>query len=230
MSKDKSESVAALDELQSQLRSFFQPLAFRRHGRTYNQLTGDGLTAVIHFQSGAFDPPGTLEIPGLRENLYGRFTINLGIYVPEVAAVETMNAARAARIIHEYQCCLRTRLGHIGPEHRDLWWPARPLPELAEEIRARLESNALPFLRRFESRDAILSELRHSVESPYTPKPRIVCAIILAKRGRQAEARELLQAQADEAESRNPGHAAYVRQLAERLGLGGLGNVDISLG
>jgi len=224
MNQNKSESVAALDELQSQLRSFFAPLAFRRHGRTYNQLTGDGLTAVVHFQSGAFDPPGTLEIPGLRENLYGRFTINLGIYVPEVAAAKNMHAVRAARVIHVDQCCLRTRLGHIGPEHRDLWWPARP--ELFEEIRARLESNALPFLRRFDSRDSILSELRHAVESPYTITPRIVCAIILAKRGRQAEARELLQAQADEAESNNPGHAAYVRQLAERLDLGGLGDVD----
>ena len=34
---------------------------------------------------GSFDPPGTTHIPGLRENLYGRFTVNLGVYVPEVA-------------------------------------------------------------------------------------------------------------------------------------------------
>ena len=37
-----------------------------------------------YFQMGAFDPPGTTYIPGLRENLYGLFTINLGVYVPDV--------------------------------------------------------------------------------------------------------------------------------------------------
>ena len=50
--------------------------------------------------------------------------------------------------------------------------------------------------------------------------PRIVCAIILAERGWPDDARALLTAQARE--TTNPGHPAYVRRLADKLGLGSL--------
>jgi hypothetical protein len=56
---------------------------------------------------GAFDPPGTVEIPGLRPNLYGKFTINLGVYVP------SMRRTQVAKDdwINDYNCNLRYRLG-----------------------------------------------------------------------------------------------------------------------
>jgi hypothetical protein len=50
--------------------------------------------------------------------------------------------------------------------------------------------------------------------------PRILKAIILAERGQADLARALLADQAKE--TRNPGHPAYVRQLASKLGLGRL--------
>jgi hypothetical protein len=45
-------------------------------------------------------------------------------------------------------------------------------------------------------------------------------AIILAERGEKDRARELLARQV--LETRNPGHPAYVRRLAERLAVGAL--------
>lgn len=45
-------------------------------------------------------------------------------------------------------------------------------------------------------------------------------AIILAERGQKARARELLAQQMLEA--RNPGHSAYVRELASKLAVGSL--------
>ena len=48
------------------------------------------------------------------------------------------------------------------------------------------------------------------------PPPRIINAIILASRGRKAEAAALLTAQAREAK---PVHAAFVRTLADKLGV-----------
>ena len=51
---------------------------FRKQRHRFNAETEPDLTQVLTFQMGAHQPPGT-EIPGLRENLYGAFTINLGL-------------------------------------------------------------------------------------------------------------------------------------------------------
>jgi hypothetical protein len=87
----------------------------------------------------------------------------------------------------------------------------------------RLTRDAIPFFGNFETRDAILEQWLAAPNAPYASTPsRIVCAIILAGRGRNEEARVLLAAQARE--TLNPGHPAYVRRLADKLGLGDLGS------
>jgi hypothetical protein len=168
---------------------------------------------------GSFDPPGTTYIPGLRENLYGRFTVNLGVYVPEVARHH--GGGEAGKVVQDYHCCVRARLGELGPENADMWWLLSPTEALRQEMCDRLSHHALPFLARFQSRDAILLEWAAVDNNQFAGSPpRIVKAIILRERGRTEEARALLAAQAQE--THNPGHPAYVRALAERLGVGGL--------
>jgi DNA-binding transcriptional LysR family regulator len=49
------------------------------------------------------------EATGLRENLYGIFTVNLGVYVPEVAA--NHGAGCAKNWVQEYNCCIHARQG-----------------------------------------------------------------------------------------------------------------------
>jgi Domain of unknown function (DUF4304) len=218
MARGKSETAARLDDLQSALRPFLKDKGFTVRGRTFNRITEDGLTQVVNLQMGSFDPPGTIPIPGLRENLYGRFTVNLGVYVPEVARYHGGGEARS--YVQEYHCCVRARLGELGPEHADVWWEILSDGALADEMRLRLDRDALPFLARFQSRDAILREWggAGSTASGSAGPPRIHCAIILAVRGRMEDARMLLAEQARE--TRNPGHPAYVRALAEKLGVG----------
>jgi hypothetical protein len=213
----KSELATVLDSLQAKLRPFFKDRGFRIRRRTLNRTTPDGLTDVVNFQMGSFDPPGTTYIPGLRENLYGRFTINLGIYVPEVARYHGAGEARA--FVQDYFCCLRERLGQLGPDHQELWWRIRDDYQLADELRKRLERDAFPFFSRFETRDALLSELLHATDRTFVGSPpRIICAIILAVRGCQEDARALLATQIRDDQS-HPQHAEYVRALAGRLGL-----------
>lgn len=67
---------------------------------------------------GSFDPPGTTYIPGLREDIYGWFTVNLGVYVQEVARHHGGGEARA--FVQVYDCCAREQLGDVGPEKKDL--------------------------------------------------------------------------------------------------------------
>ena len=219
MPRVKSEPARLMDELEASLRPATKRWGFRRRGRTFNRPTRDGLTQAISLQMGSFDPPGTTYFPGLRENLYGRFTVNLGVYVPEVARHH--GGGRAPSFVQVYHCCVSARLGELGPERRDLWWRLGHGATAHGEIEQRLERDGLPFLERFATRDAILGELLDDPENIHAVPSRIVCAIVLLQKGRQREARVLLAAQASE--SQDKGHTEYVRRLAEDLGLGKLG-------
>ncbi|HEV7509798.1 MAG TPA: DUF4304 domain-containing protein [Thermoanaerobaculia bacterium] len=211
--------VGAVDGIQGVLRPFLKQSGFRVRGRTFNRVTEDGLTQVVNLQMGASDPPGTTHIPGLRENLHGFFTINLGVYVPEVARYH--GGGEAGPWVQEYRCCVRSRLGKISGEDRDLWWPARFDDAIVNDVRRRLETDGLLFLDRHSTRDKILAEWRDRPDTLHVMSPpRIVMAIILAERGQSGIAHELLAEQV--LETHNPGHPDYVRTLAAKLGLGSL--------
>lgn len=217
----KSDYAQAVDEIQQALRPLFKAHGFRVRGRTFNRVTEDGLTQVVSIQMGASDPPGTTYIPGLRENLHGLFTINLGVYIPEVARHH--GGGEAKSWVQEYHCSVRARLAEACGEKHDIWWHARMETSVIEDVQRALESGGLPFLNRYSSRDMILAEWHgKSRNMGAGSPPRIVMAIILCERGRLDEARALLAQQA--LETRNPGHPAYVRKLAKELGLGDLNN------
>ena len=213
----KSELASVMDEIQARIRPVLKDKGYRVRGRTFNRSTSDGLVQVVSFQMGNFDPPGTTYIPGLRDNLYGRFTVNLGVYVPEVAKYLHVDKDRS--FVKEYFCCVRARLGPLEPGQKDLWWSVLADDRVVLDVRERLVRDAFPFLERFGSRDGILHEWKSRTENLFAgDPPRIVRAIILATRGQADEARALLDAQAQE--TRNPGHPEYVRGLAKKLGLG----------
>ncbi len=218
--KEKSKPTHAMDEIQAAVRPFLKELGFRARWRAFNRLTSDGLTQVIEFQLGRFDPPGT-NATGYRRDLYGKFTVNVGVYIPEVNKY-TFPGDGERLFVHEYNCDVRERLGNLGPEHRDIWWDleAPKVQDYAAEVFLRLERDAFPFLAQFENRDAILKQLTEHPTSSFTCRPRIICAIILAGRGQSDEARSLLATQARE--NRNQPHLGFLRALADRLGLGSL--------
>jgi len=80
--------VKALDDIQKALTGFLKPVGFKKKGRTYNRHVGDGLVQVVNLQMGQF-PIGDYVIPGLRESHYGRFTVNLGVALQAVRAIES---------------------------------------------------------------------------------------------------------------------------------------------
>src|SRR5262245_14171011 len=211
----KSKYAEAVDEIQAVLRSLMKARGFNVRGRTFNRLTEDGLTQVINLQMGPSDPPGTTYVPGLRENLHGLFTVNLGVYVPEVARCHGGGEARSW--VQDYHCCVRARLGEVSGE-KDAWWHASADPVVIEDVRRLLQAEGLPFLEQFSTRDMILTEWGDRSKSMgASSPPRIVMSIILAVRGEKDRARALLARQA--LESRNPGHSDYVRKLASELAI-----------
>jgi hypothetical protein len=210
--------VKELDRIQRALRPALAEHGFKVRGRTFNRLTDDGLTQVVNLQMGASDPPGTTYFPGLRENMHGLFTVNLGVYIPEVA--ELHGGGPAKSWVQEYYCSIRSRLGPVSGSSKDLWWQARASAEVIQDVQLLLLSFGLVFLECFRSRDLVLSELNgHGENLEFCSVPRIVCAIILSRRGKSDAARRLMSAQALESRN-NRNHPAYVRELALRMGLG----------
>jgi Domain of unknown function (DUF4304) len=161
---------------------------------------------------------------GFRQNLYGKFAVHVGVYVPEFQAYGYAGGGKLS-FIHEYDGWVRERLGILGPERQDLWWDLKAVPEQAAEVFRRIERDALPFLAKFETRDAILnpwmqeSTLEEDIDfSRFTrSRQNLACAIILAVRGRRHEAKSLLRA----ALLYDPNHpsSARIRSFLEELEL-----------
>ena len=148
----KSELASGLDAIQMRLAPELKARGFRVRGRTFNRQSTDGLIQVVNIQMGSFDPPGTTYRLGLRENLYGRFTVNLGVYVPEVATIHGGGAAKDW--VREYNCCIRARLGELGAEEADLWWSIARPDEVVGDLMPRIRHDSMFFFATYESRDA----------------------------------------------------------------------------
>ncbi|MFO3706947.1 DUF4304 domain-containing protein, partial [Xanthomonas codiaei] len=138
-----SEFVKAVDEVQRALRPSLKEQGFKVRGRTFNRLTKDGLTQVVNLQMGTSDPPGTTYVPGLRENMHGLFTVNLGVYIPEVS--ELHGGGPAKSWIREYDYSIRCRLGPASGTAQDLWWHARSPAYAVANIQPMLLSYGLLF-------------------------------------------------------------------------------------
>src|SRR5436190_639656 len=82
-------AAQAMKDVVGSVTPLLRRAGFRKRRHTFNRMPEPGLVHVLNFQMGAFNPPGpaseahvaaleSLDIPG---DLYGRFTINLGVYV-----------------------------------------------------------------------------------------------------------------------------------------------------
>jgi hypothetical protein len=222
MAKAKSKVVEAMDEPQASIRPFLKELGFRTRARSFNRTTSDAITHVIEFQVARFDPPGTQYYDEIRQNLYGSFTVNIGVFVPELHDY-AWKFARELTFVREYDCWVRERLGHLGPERQDIWWKLEAIPQQAADVFERIERDALPFLSKFETREAILKQWMQESSSPTDSdfakftrsREMLACGIILAAQGRRDEAKSCLRASL----TYKPGHrpSAGIQGLLEKL-------------
>jgi hypothetical protein len=185
----------------------------RRHG--FNRTTGDEVTHVVHFQMGPFDPPGTVEIPGLRENLHGRFTINLGVFAP---AMHVDVGDPPEGWVNEYDCQMRKRIGDLLPERADVWWLLGH-PEAPDVARQVVVEHGLPWLDRFPTTDAILAAYEHAgpYELGFPPREPLHIAAILLSKGERTPAADIVRAYL--ARKHAPGHRPWIEDFARRVGL-----------
>ena len=129
---------------------------YRRSGNRFNRKTEPGIVQVISFQMGAFNPPGTVEIGGLRPNLYGRFTVNLGVFLEAVMPYDKTPPPKS--FVNDYNCHIRRRIGELLDNPADYWWPLEP-PTAAPAIRELIETRVADWMQHFSTWRTILTDL-----------------------------------------------------------------------
>jgi hypothetical protein len=193
----------------------FKQAGFRKRRHSFNRAAEDGIVHVVSFQMGPYDPPGTTEIPGLRENLYGLFTVNLGVFVPEMQD----EPERRRAWINEYDCHLRKRLGElVPPGNVDIWWPLTEEDASAQDVKAVLVEHGLPWLEGLANRQSVLDRyyLFGAEALGMPPRARIdIARLHLALGDEEAADREL---QLHWNDSLHPGHREHFAEELRELG------------
>ena len=200
---------------------------FRKRRHTFNRSPEPGLVQVVNFQMGAFNPPGPgseanrafREQLGLPGDLYGQFTINLGVYVHEMAITEV---ERRDGWINDYNCQLRRRIGQLLTPPVDTWWSVSDVHAAHRAADEALDTAGLPWLNELQSREAILRAYekwgRFGVGLPPAGPVRIAW-LLRASDPKAAEAvlRDYL-AEGD----KSPAHLEWLEKTLASAGLGHL--------
>lgn len=215
----KSAFAAALDDVQKPLTTLLKGIGFKRRGRTYNRAVQDGMIHVVNLQMGQF-PIGDYVIPGLRESYYGRFTVNLGVFLPAVPEIESGRGSPA--FVPEYHCEIRERLGFLA-HGEDVWWDLdHRVAATATSVVELMDEKGVPFLDQYEDYSSVLSYLERSGHFPSSNKGRsaLVGALICVARGERDRAATFFDRATAEADrSKHRGFLGHVRDLRAQCGL-----------
>jgi hypothetical protein len=167
---------------------------YRKSGNRFNRTTEPGIVQVISFQMGAFDPPGTVEIPGLRPNLYGRFTVNLGVFLEAVMPYDKTPPPKS--FVNDYNCHIRRRIGELLDNPTDYWWPldtATAAPAIQELIDTRVAA----WMEHFSTWQRILTDLEAVAPDSRAVRgepDKLLATWMLLVEGNQAKAQQTFSA------------------------------------
>jgi len=212
----KSDFVKKLDAVQADVHTFLGPLDFYKKGRTHNRQTSDGIRHAINFQMGQYPIGEQYVIPGLRENLYGFFTVNLGVLLPCVYEAEWNKEPRA--FVQEYDCTIRGRLGIIA-RGKDMWFDlSQDTGTISMEIIYLLDEFGFPFLKLFTSYADVLAFFSQYGKLPFmnTGRASLVAGLVANHIGNKTWAEELFR---EAYTTDNKGFKKYVSDLAGKNGI-----------
>jgi hypothetical protein len=205
--------VDALNDIQKATTALLKPLGFRKSGRSYNRAATDGVVQVVKFQMGEY-PIGEYVIPGIRESLYGHFTVNVGVMLPAVREWEGNTPIKGC--VHDHHCEIRGRLGNLNGAKEMVWRRLdRDLPATTEWVVSGLGEQVLPFFDRFDGYERVLQVLDREGVLPLKNAGRaaLAGAMICVSFGRHERARRWFDVAAVYGAS--TGHPAFGRHVAE---------------
>ncbi|WP_028374962.1 DUF4304 domain-containing protein [Leeuwenhoekiella sp. MAR_2009_132] len=210
---EKSKNVQYLNQIQKEVHQYLKPLGFKKRGRTFNRQTENGVWQLINFQSGQFPVGENYVIPGIRESLYGKFTVNMGVIIKELYEIQMKGKQKA--FYQDYDCQIRTRLSHLISED-DYWWDITNESEIiSDQIIEGLNEKGISWFDMFETREKICVNWGNIKGSSKTSK--LDVALIIFQTDKKKGGR-LIQEYYNNIEL-HKGHKEYVKELANGLGL-----------
>ena len=211
----KSQFVERLDMIQAAVHSFLRPLGFRKKGRTHNRRTNGELIHVVNFQMGEYPIGENYVIPGMRENLYGKFTVNLGVLLPCVYQAEWQRPP--ADFIQEYDCSIRQRLETLALGKDEWFLITSETSGLATRLVDLLDRFGLDFFEKFQTYEDVLSYFNKHENLPFRNAARasLDAALIACHVGNKHLAQSLFQKAYS---SEHEGFRKHVAKLAIQVG------------
>lgn len=212
-SNSKTDFKAQLDIVEKEVFAKLKPLDFKKNGRTFNRELEDGIIQVINFQSGQYPVGESYVVPGLRENLYGKFVVNLGVCVESLFKIQYPTENK--KYYKEYECQIRDRLGTLL-KGRDYWWTITDDNKvITEEIIVGLETKGLEWFSGVDTKEKIINNYGHL---PYRSSPRAKLDIaLLVWFDDKEKGSELFREYYKNIPLARTGHKDYVRDLASEL-------------
>lgn len=202
----KSNRSNKLDTIENLIWPKLQSMKYRKSKRIFNRIQPDGIVHVINFQMG----------PNW-STLQGKFTIEIGVFVPEV--YEVIWEKSAPKYAASPDCEERTRLGSLVKNEEDLWW------DLSEDERI-IQNQILDLLLKygeqyflqFSSREKLITTWEKEMhQKSFSERKKLIVAIILASTGETKRANEFLEMEFGG--RYKTVFLEYARNIASRIGL-----------
>ena len=206
---------AQLDIVEKDVFAKMKPLGFKKNGRTFNRRLDDGIIQVINFQSGQYPLTDNYEIPGLRENLYGKFVVNMGVCIESLFKFQFPTENK--KYYKEYDCQIRVRLGTLLTG-QDYWWTITDdNTKITEEIILGLETIGSDWFAGVDSKEKIITNLGNL---PYDCSPRVKLDVaLIVWFDNKEKGKELIMEYYNSIGSSNKAHKDYVKDLATEIGI-----------
>jgi len=212
----QSEYTKTLNKLQNIIHRELKFQGFEKKGRTHNKVVEAGLVHVVSFQSGEYPIGDKYVIPGIRDYSYGKFAVNLGVFVSDI--YEIINKPLEREFIPEYTCQIRIRLA-VLTRGEDYWWAVgENYREVANEIINGLNKEAADWFSNFSSRKKTIASLQdETIPNLYVRTGKLNAALIQLRIDRIAG--EKLLKEHYQLRSDHKHHQEYVLELAKKMGV-----------
>lgn len=214
----KSEYSVEMDEIMEPISIYLKEQGFRKSARNFNRRVEDGLIQVLSFQMGRYEF-GVQEIPGLRYNLHGKFTVNLGVLIPGILLAEGFGTFDGKKVYNEGYCSIQTRLGHLMPAGGDAWWGIEePFPPISREVLELTIKHGLPFLGQFHCNSDVVGyfEKHHRLPGLTDPRCRLIVGLLYHAMGNAPAAIAAFR-DAQKLADKNAAFVAHVALIESRL-------------
>ena len=204
-----------LDEVEKKVFATLKPLGFKKKGRTFNREIEKGIFQVVNFQTGQYPIGQSYEVPGLRENLYGKFVVNLGVCVDSLYRFQYPSENKD--FYKEYECQIRTRLCNLT-KGQDFWWTINnDTDDIANEINEGLANAGLDWFAGVNTKEKIIKNFGNQ---PYTSTPSAKLDVaLLVWFDDKEKGTELYNQYLHSLPKSKNGHKEYVEELAKEIGI-----------